>query len=249
MDYDSYNREERSICSHLFRLLHEKLDTPKSSALNEFLRVLANRIEAINPDSLQFTNIRIYTEVALIRDAYFARKSAPGNFIKALTELVMKQESVSACRSLCDLHPEIDDPNRTHPGQVRQKAKRLNVELTSEENKVYGAIQGMFNAKPDLAITIDNLLIVFEAKLTEDFDAVQLQRTKNIADVWSKLLGADLGFERLPEVVIAKISAAKFCPDISWNEIFELQSHFFKPGDRSYIAFCNGLQLLTSLGL
>jgi len=28
-DYDKYNREERAICAHLFRLLHERLDDKK----------------------------------------------------------------------------------------------------------------------------------------------------------------------------------------------------------------------------
>jgi hypothetical protein len=249
MDYDEYNREERSLCSHLFRLLHEKLEEPKASALHEFLGVLAGRVKGINLDSLQFTNIRIYAEVALIRDAYFARKSAPGNFVNELTEIVMKQESVSVCRSLFDLNPEIDAPNKTHPRQIRQKAKDLGVKLTQQEDQVYGAIQGMFNAKPDLVITIDNLLIVFEAKFTENFDDEQFRRTQNIAEVWSKLLYRDLGFENQPHLIAAKIGAAKCSPDISWDEIFEIQKRFFKMNDRSYTAFENGLKLLTSFSI
>jgi hypothetical protein len=43
----------------------------------------------------------------------------------------------------------------------------------------------MFNAKPDLAITIDDYLMTFEAKFTEKFDCTQLGRTWKITEAWA----------------------------------------------------------------
>lgn len=62
-DYDRYNREERYACSHLFRLLHEPKDGYR--ALSRFLDM-----------DVSSGSFRIYAEVALIRDAYYARKKA-----------------------------------------------------------------------------------------------------------------------------------------------------------------------------
>ena len=61
LDYTTYNREERDICAHLFRLLLE--DQPNWGPLCQFLGV-----EAV-------ANPRVYCEVALVRDAYMKRKS------------------------------------------------------------------------------------------------------------------------------------------------------------------------------
>lgn len=135
-NYDEYNREERFICSHLFRLLHEPRDEYR--AIRDFLDT---------PD-LKDT-FKIYAEVALIRDAYFVRKPNHFDFMNRLVDIVMKQEDVQNCRSYEDLPSRLSDASKTHPKQIKQRAGD---ELSSEEKKVYGAIQGMFNAKPDLVI-------------------------------------------------------------------------------------------------
>jgi hypothetical protein len=185
MQYDDYNREERSLCFHLFRLLHEKLvDQPQASALKRFIEILAKKFGEIRPNELKYTNIGIYAEVALIRDAYFARKANVNDFMDELTKLIMAQEGVSNCRLYSRLPSKLRDAQDTHPRQIRQKAK----DFTLDETKVYGAMQGMFNAKPDLAITVDDLLISVEAKFTQKFDEVQFRRTQNITNIWAELL-------------------------------------------------------------
>ncbi len=93
-----------------------------------------------------------------------------------------------------------------NPGKIYSFGKPL---FTADERKVYGALQGMFNAKPDLAITINNYLLVFEAKLTLKFNDEQIKRTKNIAQVWAKLLYEDMEFKKEPEFTVLKLGAAK----------------------------------------
>jgi len=247
--YDIYNREERAICSHLFRLLHEQLDKNWQSPLGSFLLKLANS----NPDNSlledlistnQFNNVGIFTEVALIRDAYVDRKPEVNDFMDSLVKIIMLQENVSECRLYSQLDDPINNPSLTHPKQIKQKADAQNYVLSDAERKVYGALQGMFNAKPDLAITINNYLLVFEAKLTLKFDDEQIKRTKNIAQVWAKLLYEDLGFEKEPEFEVLKLGAAKYNPNISWEEIFDIAKLTYYEKDRTYIAIESCLELL-----
>lgn len=80
-DFTNYNRQERDICAHLFRLLLE--DQPNWGPLCQFLGVEA----VVNP--------RVYCEVALIRDAYHARKPDSAEFMTELVELVAQQEQVA----------------------------------------------------------------------------------------------------------------------------------------------------------
>ena len=70
-NYDQYNREERAICAHLFRLLHENFRLEDRSPLGIFIKNLfQNNLELSNGtlgyESLQFDNVGIYTEMALI---------------------------------------------------------------------------------------------------------------------------------------------------------------------------------------
>jgi hypothetical protein len=39
--YDQYNREERALCAHLFRLLHERMEDKEASPLGQFLKKLS----------------------------------------------------------------------------------------------------------------------------------------------------------------------------------------------------------------
>jgi len=222
LDYDGYNREERYICSHLFRLLHEPKDD--HLALKKFLG-LSSR-----PDSF-----RIYAEVALIRDAYFARKpnrEDVNQFMNSLVRIVMEQEDVRDCPLYTELPPHLCDGSKTHPKQICQKAGR---ELEGDKGRVYGSIQSMFNAKPDLAICIGDKLLIYEAKLTLDFDSEQMKRTTNIGEVWKKLLFLDLGFDSPPSVQIRTIglSSCKPTPEISWKDVGRIAEAIYPEEDRT----------------
>jgi hypothetical protein len=141
--------------------------------------------------------------------------------------------------------PEVlSNPKLTHPKQIREKAKSEGIQLTQNESQVFGALQGMFNAKPDLVITVDNKLLVFEAKFTEAFDEIQLKRTENIANVWAKLLYNDFGFKMEPECHIIKLGAMKFKPHINWTDILQIAQKTYRENDRSLIVFKNGVELL-----
>jgi hypothetical protein len=253
MGYDAYNREERALCFHLFRLLHEKLTSnPKESGLYKLIEKLATRKKFKDGDTgnilneLRFDNMAIYAEVALIRDRFEnlkPEKTAANEFMDGLVTLVKGQEKRPECRLYSDLPEILRDYKKTHPKQIKAKAEKEKTNLNPDEMKVYGAVQAMFNAKPDLAITIDNYLLVFEAKFTEKFDDAQLIRTGKIAQVWaSDLLFRELGFKNAPTYTVVKLGLKESDSDITWRDIWGIAEKMnFAATDRSYRAFKNAL--------
>lgn len=249
--YDTYNREERAICAHLFRLLHEQLHLKEKSPLGQFLSLLSKtKLEYSNgtPDfsSLKYLNVAIYCEAAIIRDKYYNSKKDVNGFMDKLTKLLMKQEKVEECTLYSQLPSALNDIRFTHPKQIRQKAKEKGIFLTKDEMNLYGAMQGMFNAKPDLVITIDNLLLVCEAKFTEKFDKEQIIRTEKIAQVWAELLYEDLGFTEKPIYTVFKLGAAKSNPDVSWEEVSEIAERTYPEDDRTRAAIRSGVEILQT---
>jgi hypothetical protein len=247
--YDYYNREERAICAHLFRLLHEKLDHKSESPLGQFIDVLSkNNLTFKNGNSsltnLRFDNISIFCEASIIRDAYQNAKPDIYPFMDDLTKIIMKQEKVSDCRLYSELPDPLNNAKQTHPKQIRQKASYEGIQLNESESRVYGAMQGMFNAKPDLVITIDNILLVCEAKHTESFDEEQLKRTWNIAEVWATLLYKDIGFSEPPIYALFKLGGETFKPDINWTSISLIADKTYNENDRTRIAIKAGTELL-----
>lgn len=252
-NYDKYNREERAICAHLFRLLHEKLENKQTSPLGQFLDKLfqsdiefRNRSNGANP--FLFENVGIFCEVAIIRDAYKSLKPDVNPLMDSLTKLLMTQANVTDCRLYSELPEPLRNTKLTHPKQIRLKATTLGVELSEGEAKVYGAMQGMFNAKPDLAICIDNKLIVFEAKFTEAFDPIQMMRTWNIAEVWTTLLYKEFGFTEPPEYSVVKLGGSKCSPHISWADTMKIASDTYHENDRTLITLKSGVDYLKQTG-
>ncbi len=257
MEFDKYSREERALCSHLFRLLHEKLaDYPLESGLSKFIKLLSNKnIEWKGTDCvpdlshLKFRNAAILTEVAIIRDKYESLKPNVHSFMDQLTGMVMKQEKVLNCRLYSKLPKELCDPFKTHPKQIRWKAKYQNIDLSQDEYRVYGAIQGMFNAKPDIAIIVDNCLISVEVKFTLRFDGIQLDRTTKITGIWaSDLLRKDFGFSSEPVYTVIKLGPSRLNSDINWSEIMEIAKCFYPENDRTYASMMSAILLLKKLG-
>lgn len=243
-DYDRYNREERYACSHLFRLLHEPKDGYR--ALSRFLDM-----------DVSSGSFRIYAEVALIRDAYYARKKADEEagistrgigardaFMDALTRELMNLKEVSDCRLYSKLPDELWDGRKTHPKRMLLNGDAL---LSPAEKSVYGLMQSMFNAKPDLAICAGGRLFVYEAKLTQKIDNKQLDLTDEIWRVWQKVLYPDLGLDPAKscdserKVIKLGLSASK--PDISWEKVAEIARETYPPDDRSRIALENVAKL------
>ncbi len=245
-NYDLINREERNICAHLFRLLHENLTDNMESPLAMFLNktVIDDLRIRDSIKALHFNNLSIYSEVAIIRDAYHHNKANTKPLMDKLVRIIMKQEGVDACKLYSELPEILNTPNLTHPKQILQKAINKRISMSDGEINVYGALQGMFNAKPDLAITIDNLLIVFEAKFTEPFDELQLTRTRNIAEVWATLLFEEFGFTQQPLYAVFKLGAKKYNPDVSWMDVLEIAQRIYRDGDRSLAAFRAGVGIL-----
>lgn len=241
MEYDYYNREERALCAHLFRLLHEWIAPDREG--DEIVQFLER--SGADVEDLDVRRIKIFTEVALIRDAYFIRKDDAEDFMDDLAREVADQENLIDYRLFSQLPQVLRDPSQTHPKQIRQKAASEGVDLTKEEGVLYGAVQAMFNAKPDLAITTQDQIVAYEAKYTEPFNLEQIRRTEKIAQVWSRLLSEDLGFAREPRVIVSKIGPSKFVPEISWEWLFDLAQKTYISDDRTYIAMSNAVRFLS----
>lgn len=87
--YAKSNREERNLCAHLFRLLLS--DHPTYRPLQEFT------------DNKDLTEPRIFSEVALIRDAYYIRKPHVNDFLDELCQIIASQESIADYRLFSEL--------------------------------------------------------------------------------------------------------------------------------------------------
>jgi len=240
MLYDEYNREERYVCSHLFRLLHDWI-APSSSGkkMAEFLA-----LSGMTSAPVDWSALKIFSEVALIRDAYFARKPQVSPFMDSLVSHIAAQEGVVSYTHFGDMPQTLTDPALTHPKQILEKARSEGMKLSDSDQRVYGSVQAAFNAKPDLAIAGPKDLIVYEAKFTQAFDPGQLERTTKIADIWATILYADLGFATKPKVLIARIGHASADPDVSWNWLAEAAASTYAAQDRTRIALANAVAFL-----
>ena len=226
--YSEYNREERNLCSHLFRLLLSEY--PQYGPLKEFV----GDSEIINP--------RIFSEVALLRDAYFIRKPNVNNLLDQLCEIIATQENLADYRLYSDLPTILNNINKTHPKQIRAKAKQNQILLTEDESILYSCFQGMFNAKPDLVVCYNNNLLIYEAKYTLNFDQKQIDRTRKIGEVWKQLLYEDLDFDTMPDVKLFKLGLEKYNPHISWQDVLKIGNKYLKEGDLSLEAFNNAVK-------
>jgi len=243
-NYDTYNREERNICAHLFRLLHEKKTKSGRLPIQQFIHCIDPTQKIHDFDN---NEIKIFCEVALIRDFYHKIKQNVSDFMNKLTKKIMQQENINAdCRLFSELPDELNNPSHTHPKQIKQKAIENGFQLMENEMLVYGVMQEMFNAKPDLAIAYDDTLYSIEVKFTESFDVEQFNRTKRITDVWISLLHEEFGFQNIPKCRLIKIGARKFNPDVTWSQIFEIAKSTYEEKNRTYIAIAEGAKLLVS---
>lgn len=231
MEYIKYNREERDLCAHLFRLLLD--DQPNWGPLKAFLK-----LDNVN-------NPRIFCEAALIRDAYHQRVKTNDNkkFMVSMVDFVAAQEGISDYTKFIKLASELQTPKTTHPKQIAYKIKNGDFENKKNDLTVYGILQGMFNAKPDLVICEGNNLYVYEAKYTLGFDEMQLKRTGEIAEVWKILLFKDLGFYKEPDIKVRKLGLKKYDPSISWEDVYDIEVQFWGQDDFSTKVFSKVLHI------
>ena len=76
-----------------------------------------------------------------------------------------------------------------------------------------------------------------------DFDEIQLKRTKEIAEVWQKLLYRDLGFTNEPDIEMRKLGLKKYKPDISWEDVYNIAVQFWGQDDFSTKVFSKVLHI------
>lgn len=219
MDYVAYNREERDLCAHLFRLLLE--DQPRWRPLCQFLGV----------DTV--SNPRVFCEMALLRDAYFARKPDTSDLLSRVCDLIAEQNGAEGYTRFGDLPADLKDPRRTHPKQIGYKLNNEHGPVSDADKTVYGSLQAMCNAKPDLVICEGTSLFVYEAKYTLGFDQAQLVRTRHIAEVWATLLYEDLGFSDRPAVHVRTLGLGRYEPDVTWETVHSLAKEWWGEQDFS----------------
>ncbi|MDR1804585.1 MAG: hypothetical protein LBQ94_13365 [Treponema sp.] len=258
--YDSYNREEIYFCSHLFRLLHEGIDS-KEGALGMLLSTLSSinsspSGKTVKFSGLRFENIKIFCEAALLRDKYkrLLEKDKCNKielnvkkFMDDLVESLMKHYKIN---DDCRMYSELKEKGleTSYPGRIIKKALEIDVDLTKKENEkiIYEEIQKLFYSSPDLLITIDDYLIVIEAKFTQPFSNDQLERTRLLAEIWAELLYKDLGFRKPPDpkqIVVYKLGKKYKHVDkhdrLTWENIYDIAYVIYEgnKNDRSLIAF------------
>ncbi|MBN1782729.1 hypothetical protein JW948_16455 [bacterium] len=224
-NYIEYNREERNLCAHLFRLLLE--DQPNWGPLKAFLGI----------DSI--INPQVYCEVALIRDAYDVRKPHIQTFVESLCEIIARQHNVQSYTNYQKLSENLKDPKETHPKQIKYKLQEAGQLKSEGDRSVYGNLQAVFNAKPDLAICYNDNLIVFEAKFQSHFSEEQLKRTRQIAQIWAELLYKDLGFDVQPNIVVRTLGLSGSIKDLdmSWEKVYEIARQYWGDEDFSVRVF------------
>ncbi len=242
--YDKYNREERALCSHLFLLLHEGLnsDDPSKSFLGLTLKCLdknlRSRTTPINKQNdilealahIDVTQAVIFSEVAVLRDALF----------------------------------QDDDETRITEAKrlLGEYVQALNSEARDgKENKSVWTYQGLISAKPDLILAFPNLLLVFEAKYTTRIDAAQLSRTRDLVRAWgefplpssgypnslARTILQDLGVDPTSPIVVLTLSDERDSPDLSWQDLFGVMKECWPTRtDRAQIAFESAIALLAS---
>jgi hypothetical protein len=269
--YDAFNREERAICAHLFRLLHENSHLKEESPLGKFISLLDGKnltfcVAAKQSNKLQVPlggnnrrtkgilnkldyskNTAIYCEVALIRDYYnICNTKEKKTFLNKIIQIVDNKQNI--CKSVRELKGKLKNNKLPHPSRIKYNFKGDFNKLSPEKKDFYNTLQGVFNAKPDIAITVDNVLLVGEAKLTEPFTKNQLVLTKIITQVWAELLYKNLGFDKPPKYKVFKLGKTNTCrtkitSDISWTDVLRIAEGCYPVNDRSLIALKDGTKL------
>jgi len=216
-----YNREERDMCAHLFRLLLE--NQPKWPALKDFLGLT------------EIENPRIFCEAALLRDAYFVREgnSNLDDFIDKICVKIAEQKNIKKPITYSQLLEKLK-VKKIHPREIKYKIEKSEETGISEDDKtVYKELQGMFNAKPDIVICYNDQLLIYEAKYKIQFNKKQFDRTKLIGQIWANFLYEDLGFSSVPKYDVRKIGVGLSTPHVSWEKIYDIAKRYWQESDFS----------------
>jgi len=247
-EYDSINREERYLCSHLFRLLHENIEKGPKSPLGEVLMLLSKR-NFPNSNDIRFENVGIFCEVSLIRDVYFSKKTdEKKELVDELVNFLMRHYGIdSDCRNYSQLSTELNNRLKPNPVQIIMKADKKIIDLSVNEQIIYKKVSELFCTKPDLLITVDNKLVVFEAKFTQPFRNGQFELTKLIAKIWSHLFYIYLGYNSIPEYFVCKLGRLLSGADITWDDIAKIAQDTYTENvnDRTLIALIKAQNFLT----
>lgn len=239
--YQEYNREERDLCAHLFRLL--LLDQEKWWPLRDFLGI-GREVDIGQP--------QVFCEVALIRDVFHAKKKQDGDgareFMIKLTELVARKLRVASYTPFGKLLPEdLQDFDKTHPRQILMKLKKQDAPVTEYDEQVYEKIQSLFSAKPDLLVSCSGKFYVYEAKFCLGFTDSQLALTELIAKVWKEMLFNDLGYEQIPDYELRVLGLQENIESLneknqpayqgsSWEAVRQIAQEFLPENDFSRMA-------------
>ena len=142
--YDQINREERAICSHLFRLLHHNLSENTQNPFSKFISILDQKLKGTNNLAfLKYTNKAIYSEVALIRDYYedcdtLEKEHFLDNVIK-----IIDKAYPNVCSSISDFKKIFEPSNLPHPRSLISKLPK-DINLLNSAKKGFIKLHKLF---------------------------------------------------------------------------------------------------------
>lgn len=244
MEFKDIFREERHFCNHLFRLLcYKKEDGGEDSGLGLFLSLIDLPID-LNVKTVSAAEI--YTEVAVFRDFYHSHPDRQ-EFLVALHDaflpMIRKQYGgkIANPTPIRGLLPRLQG---IHP---KDFSKYL---ADTEDDKLYyREFSALFNAKPDLLLICDELMVWLEVKFWVPFDRSQLRRTQNIADLCSSDPFAPL-FGNQPNRVMKlgtkrHTHARREGGFIDWADVAQIAEKLLPHGADNYTA--QALQALVEM--
>ena len=239
MDFSDIFREERYYCNHLFRLLcHDKETGGSRSGLGAILTELGLSDRAIQSDIQQ---AQVYTEVAVFRDV-FAAEIEKDAFIDKMYDYFLPIITPQYSGTIRNPIP---------PSQIRDKVGLIHpskygdeVEKFAQDNQdvlFYREFSALFNAKPDFLVIFKDKMVWFEAKFWVAFSSIQLQRTRNIADLCSSELFHKYFGQRNPIIVLIgsnerhkKAQSFDSTRFLSWEKCLDISRNILPNGESNY---------------
>jgi hypothetical protein len=222
MQHDTYTCEERNLCAHLFRLLHEPANSYAA------LRAFTGWKQGDMPW------FRVFLEVLLVRDVYTERVQDRDQFMDNLVNAVAMTGGLSNYTHFLKLPQVLRTSQQTHPWQIAMKMRRIGFQPKRDDFKVYSFLQPLFTTGPMLVVCLPGELLLYKVKASGAFDEEQYKRLHRIGAIWREVLYADLGYDAPPGVKIVRLGPGCVAGcDVSWEQVFSIAQEIYPHDDNS----------------